>query len=115
LKWLRVVAEQGVPSAQTLLRSFYANGRAVDRDPGKAMEWYRKAASQNFSTAQFAIGSACENGFGGFEMSLDEAASWYRKAAAQGLEAAKSALARMEPDIAVSSTPQLQVGSRCRS
>ncbi len=57
--------------------------RCVDHNDAEAVEWYRKAAEQNYAPAQTNLGLMYDRGEG---VSKDyvEAVKWYRKAAEQG-------------------------------
>ncbi len=106
LDLLQKGASHGDAAGQFRLASLYAKGQGVAREPAVALEWYRRAAAQNFAPAEFALGTAYEVGFGGFEMSLDQAASWYARAVSHGLEQAKAALDQVTTDPAPSTRPQ---------
>ena len=72
----------------------YENGRGVERDYKMAAEWYRKAAEQGYSEAQYNLGMCYEAGRG-VEQDDKEAVEWYRKAAEKGNKDAKKALERL--------------------
>ena len=61
----------------------YYNGRGVEQDYAKAVEWYRKAAEQGHACAQCNLGQCYYNGEG-VEQDYVKAVEWYRKAADQG-------------------------------
>ena len=61
----------------------YANGQGIPKDEAKAASWYRKAADQGDSKAQFALGIMYANGQGVPKDEV-EAVRWYRKAAERG-------------------------------
>ena len=69
----------------------YANGLGVAQSDAEAARWYRRAAVQGLSAAQFNLGTLHETGVG---MSQDyrQAADWYRRAAEQGHAAAQNNL-----------------------
>lgn len=78
-------AERGDPNAQYNVGLVYSSGgNGVERDYGKAAEWYRKSAAQGVATAQFNLGLLYDSGLG-VTKDPAEAAAWYRKAAEQGL------------------------------
>ena len=54
----------------------------MEEDKGQAVKWYRQAAEQGDSEAQFNLGLCYENGEG-VPKDLAEAVKWYRKAAEQ--------------------------------
>jgi uncharacterized protein len=56
VKWFRLSAEQGDPTAQTMLGAMYEWGRGVTQDYGEAMNWLRAASDQGDRDAQFALG-----------------------------------------------------------
>lgn len=60
----------------------------------EAMEWYRKAAEQENSRAQYSLGQCYHYGRG-VEVNKQEAVKWYRKAAELGVPEAKEALQRL--------------------
>ena len=72
----------------------YAYGYGVKQDYQEALKWFRKAAEQNNSTAQFNIGYMYEEGYG-VKKNRDEAIRWYRKAAEQGNDTSINALRRL--------------------
>jgi TPR repeat protein len=75
------MAKQGNPEAQVELGARYSSGRnGVNQDYRQSMEWYRKAADQNYSTAQLAIGQLYFDG-GGVAKNDAEALKWVKKAA----------------------------------
>src|SRR6266568_6778093 len=53
LQFYRPLAEDGNYPAQFVLGAMYATGRGVPHNYGEAAKWYRKAAEQGFSFAQF--------------------------------------------------------------
>ncbi len=89
----------GDVEAQARLGELYAKGKNYDFRPyeEKSLAWYRKAAEQGHTGAQFAVGEACRNG-SGTELDRVAAADWYRKAAAQGHAEAQYRLALMYHD-----------------
>lgn len=110
-------AEKGDVNAQYELAEHYANKRAMLRirlgdkhfkeynlfndtdsyrkkDLKQAVEWYRKAAEQGHSDAQYMLGRCYEEGmsFAGIKKDFEQAANWYRKAAEQGHASAQTVL-----------------------
>ena len=61
----------------------YDEGRGVQQDREKAVEWYRKAANQGDAAAQLNLGLSYYNGEG-VEKNLNKALEWFEKAAKQG-------------------------------
>jgi len=49
----------------------------------EAVEWFRKAADQEYADAQYQLGVMYENGWG-VDANNKEAVQWYKKAAEQG-------------------------------
>ena len=66
----------------------YDNGEGVPEDDREAVKWYRKAADQRLTLAQYNLGLAYAAGEGVPEDDR-EAVKWYRKAADQGLALAQ--------------------------
>ena len=52
VRWFRLAAEQGRPSAQAMLGAHYARGQGVPLDWVYAYMWSNLAAAQGFSSAQ---------------------------------------------------------------
>jgi TPR repeat protein len=63
----------------------------VTKDAVEAVKWYRKAAEQGDTDAQFRIGVSYYDGEGVAKDAV-EAVKWYRKAAEQGLADAQTNL-----------------------
>ncbi len=74
----------------------YSTGldKGLDQDYTTAVAWFRKAADQGYTQAQFQLGAMYETGRG---VAQDYAAAvlWYRKAAGQGHPEAQIFLGRM--------------------
>ena len=84
----RVKAAAGDVVAQFSLGAIlYYSGQ----DPEQAIEWFRKAAAQQYAAAEFQMGQLYDFGLG---LSQDdrEALAWYRKAAEHGNPAAQRAV-----------------------
>ena len=62
---------------------WYYQHRAKKPDLEEAVKWYRKAAEQGNSRAQYELGYCYIKGKG-VAQDRNEAIKWYRKAAAQG-------------------------------
>lgn len=58
----------------------YEEGKGVDRDYAKALNWYHRAADQNHPEAQFKLGVIYANGLG-VEQNVDRALTWLLAAA----------------------------------
>ena len=75
---------QGFVQSQFSIGMLYFNGQGgLPRDYEKAIEWYKKAAKEDFLPALYCLGYMCEKGFG-CEPDSNEALQWYQKAAAAG-------------------------------
>ena len=74
--------------AQYNLALHYKDGEGIAKDLSQAVEWFRRAAEQGFSSAQHSMGLSYEFGYG-IDKDINKAVEWYRKAAAQGHENAK--------------------------
>jgi TPR repeat protein len=77
--------------AQDKLASMYYFGRGVPQDYSEAVRWYRKAADQGDSQAQFNLGLMYHDGRG-VPPDQAEAFNLYRRSAEQGDVKAQSAL-----------------------
>lgn len=80
---LHNAAEQGDANAQYLLGDCYYYGKGVDRNRNKAVEWYSKAALNNYARAQDKLGDCYYFGQG-IAQDKRKAIEWYGKAAEQG-------------------------------
>jgi uncharacterized protein len=77
-------AAHGDPDAKNALGVKYAEGAdGLPRDDAQAADWYKKAASQNYSKAEVNLGDMYLYGRGGLEKNTFEALSWYLKASQQ--------------------------------
>ena len=72
----------------------YYFGRGVPQNYTKALDWYKKAASQDLDLAQLNIGGLYENGYG-VPQDYDKAFEWYQKAADQGNQQASNRIGRL--------------------
>jgi uncharacterized protein len=80
---LRAKAEKGDAESQNKLgRTFFSGTLGVETNYAEAVQWFRKAAEQNYAPAQNLLGVSYHKGFG---VAKDEAkaAKWFRKAAEQ--------------------------------
>ena len=84
-------AEKGDSVAQTQLGVEYMKGDLVEKDLGKAIEWWQKAAAKGFAEAEYKLGVCYHFGFG-IKKSRKQARYWYEKAASQQHKSAKVAL-----------------------
>lgn len=76
-------AAAGDANCENLLGYFYAGGFGVTRDPRKAIDLFRRAASQGLADAQNNLGHAYAIGEG-VPKDLATAARWFERAAAAG-------------------------------
>ncbi len=89
-----MLAKRGDAGAQFYVAIGYEEGRGVQKDMAKAVEWYKKAASNNHNGAQYRLGQLYEKGIGvGKNMAM--AKKWYRLAADNGSRLAKKRLRQM--------------------
>ena len=72
----------------------FDQGRGVPKDATEAARWYRKAAEQGNTSAQFNMGLSYDNGTG-VPKDVAEAIRWYRLAAEQGNRSAQNNLGLM--------------------
>src|SRR6266550_2162296 len=80
---IRAGADKGDAKAQYELGSaFYSGTLGVTKDEVEAVKWFRKAAEQNYESAQFMLG-ACYGEGQGVTTNYVEAVKWWRKAAEQ--------------------------------
>jgi len=91
----RPLAEQGFPSAQYRLGTFYAYGIFVVKDYKVARGWYEKAARQGDAPAAYELGLMYEIGRGVVE-DRHWAAYWYQQGALRGHGPSQEKFARFE-------------------
>lgn len=95
LQWLNRAAEGGLLKAQLDLGGIYLEGgKGVPADPGKAFEWFRRAAAQGSAEAEFYLGHILYNGLGR-PADKTAAVSHWRKAAESGIGEAQYRLAHL--------------------
>lgn len=92
---LIAAANRGDPDAQNQLGLKYAQGDGLPRDDVKAVEWYRKSATQGFAKAETNLGDMYFYGRGGLDQNYVQALSWYLKASQQDFPDAQYRLAYM--------------------
>jgi TPR repeat protein/transglutaminase-like putative cysteine protease len=97
LTWLKPLAEQGHPGAQSYVGSMYEHAYGVALDHREAARWYLLAAAQGDAYSQMSLGEIYEKGLG---VARDDrrAAEWYAKAADLGDRHAQLCLATMYRD-----------------
>jgi hypothetical protein len=98
---LRPLAQAGSAEAQYVLGTMYDLAMGVARDPARALEWYRKAARQRWSPAQYMLGLIYAVGQQGVPQDYVQAHMWLDIAAAQGVVEA----ARLRDRIKAQMTP----------
>jgi uncharacterized caspase-like protein len=77
--WLPA-AQKGDPEAQTYVGEIFERGLGGQPDYAAAVQWYRRAADQNFARAQISLGSLVAQGLGTARDPI-EAAKLFRRAA----------------------------------
>ena len=88
----RVKAESGDTEAQIFVGGCFEFGvLGVQKNPGEAVKWFRKAADKGAAEAQFNIGFIYSKG-DGVRQDMKETLKWYRKAAEQNYAIAQSSL-----------------------
>jgi TPR repeat protein len=80
------------------------NGRGVEKDSAKALEWFIKAARSGQVAAQLNLGLIYQSGRGG-EPDLVEAYKWFNLAASGGSDRAIQLKRELEQQL---SSPQIQ-------
>ncbi len=90
---LQQLAGSGDAAAQNELGVRYRLGTDVDKDPAKAVSWFRKAAKQGYAKAYFNLGAAYYNG-DGVNVSDQDACVWFTLAADAGDQRGEEAIAR---------------------
>lgn len=83
-EWAKKAVSKKCAYCYQQLATEYYYGRIMEEDEEKALIWYKKAAELGNANAQFAVGNAYENGWGGAAKSMKEAVLWYKKAAEAG-------------------------------
>ena len=87
LPLFRLLADQGVATAQYRLGHLYDDGTGVTQDYVQALRWYRLAADQGIAAAQFGLGTIYENGQS-VPQDFVLAHMWFNLSASQGNKAA---------------------------
>jgi len=82
------LAEQGDAVSQCNLGICYLNNRSVNKNYGKAIKWFRKAADQKHAGAMYILGCIYSEGKYGIKKDPVQAVEWFFKAAEQGHAAA---------------------------
>ena len=88
-----VLAKEGDPKAQFNVGLIYADGKGVNKDSYQAMEWYRKAADQNNTAAQYNLAKLISQRPDSKDPHVVERMLyWYKKAADNGQKEAMNEL-----------------------
>ena len=85
LRLWRLLADEGIATAQYNLGFMYAKGQGVDEDYAEAVKWFHEAADQGFATAQATLGLIYYEGQG-VPQDYVQAHMWFNLAAGQGDE-----------------------------
>ncbi|MDD3063871.1 MAG: tetratricopeptide repeat protein, partial [Massilibacteroides sp.] len=80
--WYSIAAESGNNEAITELAQCYRDGKGVKKDVNKALELFKKAASNGYELAYGWIGSLYD--YGDLGPNYEEALKWYKKAVELG-------------------------------
>ncbi len=80
--WMLKAAEDR-PDEQLIVGSLLMEGTLLKKDVTQAVNWYRKAAMNGHSEAQYRLARCYETGVG-CEADQDQALRWYRKSAERG-------------------------------
>lgn len=92
LQFAQKAAEQGEPTAFTLVARIYAEGLGVPKDPETALKWYTRAAELGEPEAAFALGLLLAEGRG-VKKNRSKAADYFEIAAKKGHTVARYNLA----------------------
>ena len=94
VRYYRMAAEAGHPTAQNNLGQMYNMGWGVREDKHMAFYWWTKAAEQGQALAQSNLGTCYEFG-NGTTANKAKAIEWYRRSAAQGNASGQKHLRRL--------------------
>src|SRR6516162_7428735 len=78
-------------------RNDVSAGRALPKDDGLALQWFRRAAEQGYASAQYNVGLIYESG-GTAVKDENQAIMWFKKAAEGGYSQARDHLQVMCDD-----------------
>jgi len=92
---LRAAAEAGNPVAQNVMGNAYDNGNGVEMDMAQAIDWYERAAAQDFDKAIYNLGLIYSNGENGITPDYPRAIGYYDRAIALGYSFAMNNRARL--------------------
>ncbi len=85
-KYILASAEMGHLDAQSDIGIMYDSGDGVEKNPNKALEWFKKGAANGSAKAQHNLGAIYLNGENGVSKNWDEAKKWYSLAASKGYQ-----------------------------
>lgn len=94
LKWYKLAAEQGDPTAADIIGQMYLNGRGVTKNYQEALMWFQKSVELGNIHSQANIGSMYEFGLG-VKQDYKEAYNYYKKLAKRGSMVAQDKLGDM--------------------
>ena len=86
--------KQSSAETQKIIGGMYLEGKGVVQDYSRAIEWFKKSASQNNSSSQYVLGTIFQFGKG-VTQDYIEAAKWYKLSAENGNATAQLFLAIM--------------------
>ncbi|MCS3903780.1 TPR repeat protein [Methylohalomonas lacus] len=89
----------GNAAAESRLGDLYFNGKGVERNPDRALLWYRRAAKRGYADAQYQLGNMHRSGKGVLKDNY-KARDWYALAAEQGHDRARERLETLEQQLA---------------
>ena len=92
-KLIEKLAKEGNAAAQCNLGRCYSEGKGVEKDSIKAVEWYQKSADQGYAQGQNSLGLCYLNG-DGVKKDVDKGIELITLAANQGYSRALNNLAR---------------------
>lgn len=90
IRYFEELAEDGYPTAQSILGFKYYFGDGVKKDLGKAISWFKQAAEQGSVDAQRQLGEIYSSLY-----EPEEAKKWFEKAASAGDASSKYKLKKM--------------------
>ena len=107
LEWWEKGAQGGNEYCMYSMAVYYGYEKKP-QDYKKAMEWYMKASAEDFSPAQFALGTMYRDGTG-VTKDLPEARKWFELALGNGMADAKAEIDKinkvLNPPVAKAATP----------
>lgn len=102
------------PLAQNALGTMYAQGLGVQRDDGRAVDWFFKAQALGFPEAAANLGAMYEAGLG-LPRDANAALKYYREAASADNQPAISRLAKIYENGELGVTPDIALARQFRS